>query len=65
MRRAAPLSWMIVLCLVQGCSTIRPGGSQHPGITDVSPNAATRSFPASATLVARTLADVNGRLQIQ
>jgi hypothetical protein len=58
MRRAAPLSWVIVVCLVQGCSTMRPGGSQHPGLTEVSPNAITRTFPASATLVARTVADV-------
>ena len=58
MRRDAPLSLVIVVCLLHGCSTIRPGGSQHPGLTDVSPNAITRTFSASATLVAHTMADV-------
>ena len=58
MRRAAPLSWAIVVCLIQGCSTMRPQASQHPGLTDRNPNAVTRTFPASATLVAQRLADV-------
>jgi hypothetical protein len=58
MRKVAPYSCLIVGCLVFGCSTMRKSGSQHPGITDPSPNAVTRAFPASATLVAGRLADV-------
>ena len=58
MRRAAPLSWAIVICLLHGCSTMRPGGSQHPGVTDRNPAAITREFSSSSTLVAQTLADV-------
>ena len=37
------------------CGPRRP---QHPGITEPNPNAVTRVFPASATLVAQTMADV-------
>ena len=55
MRKAAPLTWAIVACLVHGCSTMKP---QHPGITDMNPNAITREFPHTATMVAQTMADV-------
>jgi hypothetical protein len=58
MRRAAPLSWAVVVCLVQGCSTMKPHGPEHPGLTDLNPNATTRTFSSSATLVAQTMADV-------
>ena len=60
MRRAAPLSWVIIACLIQGCSTMRPKGSQHPGITDVNPNAVTREFHGTSTQVAQVMADVMG-----
>ena len=60
MRRAAPFTSLIVGCLALGCSTMRPSASQHPGITEPTPNAITRSFPASATLVAGKMADIMG-----
>jgi hypothetical protein len=49
---------LIACCLVLGCSTMRPGGSQHPGIVEKNPSAVTRTFDGSATLVAQTMADV-------
>jgi hypothetical protein len=60
MRRAAPWSLVVVAGLIYGCSTMKPHGSNHPGLTDLNPNAVIRTFPASATLVARTMADVMG-----
>ena len=61
MRRTALLSGLVAGCLALGCSTMRPSAHQHPGITEPTPNAVTQSFPASATLVAQTLADVMGQ----
>ncbi len=58
MRRAAPVRWVLVSCLAVGCSTVRHRGSDHPGITEPNPSAVNRVYPASATLVARTVADV-------
>jgi hypothetical protein len=58
MRRAAPFLGLIVGCLALGCSTMKNSSSQHPGITESTPNAVTRTFPASATLVASRMADV-------
>ena len=60
MRRAGPFSCVLVGCLALGCSTIGPSASRHPGITDPNPNAVTREYPASATLIARKMADVMG-----
>ncbi len=58
MRKVAPYSCWLVGCLALGCSTMGNSASKHPGITEPSPNAVTRAFPASATLVAGKMADV-------
>ena len=58
MRKVTLHSCWLVACLALGCSTMRHPGSQHPGITETNPNAVTRAFPASATLVAGKLADI-------
>ena len=58
MRGAAPLSWVMVSCLALGCSTMHPRASDHPGITEPNPNAVNRVYPATATVVAQTVADV-------
>ena len=58
MRRVAPWLLVLVAFLDSGCSTVKPRGSEHPGLTDLNPNALTREFSASATLVAQTMADV-------
>ena len=59
MRRAASYACLVVGCLALGCTTMRPlGTSAHPGITESNPNAVTRVFSASATLVAQKMADV-------
>ncbi len=53
MRRAAP--FFLVIFGVFGCSIMHP---QHPGITDQNPDAVIREFPATATQMAKILADV-------
>ena len=57
MRGAIGITSLVVGCLALGCSTMRP---HHPylGITNPTPNAVVRTFPASATLVAGRMADV-------
>jgi hypothetical protein len=57
MRRAAPWSLVIVIALY-GCSTMNPRGTDHPGITEMNPNAVTREFPATSTQVAQIMAEV-------
>ena len=61
MRRAAPLSRVMLACLALGCSTMHPRASDHPGITEPNPNAVNRVYSASATIVAQTVADVMSR----
>jgi hypothetical protein len=58
MRRAAPISLALVASLAFGCSTMGPRGSNHPGITDDNPDAVTRVYPATATQMAKIMADV-------
>jgi hypothetical protein len=58
MRRAVPVTWVFIVCLIQGCSTIRHRVVEHPGITEANPNAVVREFHATSTQVARTIADV-------
>jgi hypothetical protein len=58
MRGTAPFSCLIIGCLALGCSTINPSAYQHPGITERPDGSVTRTFPASATLVAERMVDV-------
>lgn len=58
MRWAAFFSSLVVVGLNFGCSTLHPSAYQHPGITDPDPNAVTRTFEATSTLVAERLVDV-------
>jgi hypothetical protein len=54
MRRAAPVYLMIVA--VCGCSIMHP--PIHPGITDPNPDLVIREYPATATQMAKIMADV-------
>ena len=59
--------WLIAVAvgLALGCSTMRPSGASHPGITDLNPKAVSRIFPnASATLVARKMEAVMAEYSI-
>ena len=64
MRRSACFLSLTLGCLVLGCATMRTSDSRYPGITEPNPNAVTRVFPASATLVAQRMTDVMGQEEI-
>jgi hypothetical protein len=58
MRTVARHLFVVVACLVVGCSTMRPSASKHRGITETNPDAVVRAFPVTATLVSQRMMDV-------
>ena len=49
---------LIITCAVVGCATTRSGEARYPGVVEKNPNAAIRTYPASATRVAWALTEV-------
>lgn len=48
----------LVVPLGAGCAVTRPASDRHPGVTEQSPGAVVRAYPASATRVAWALTEV-------